>query len=234
MQISGVEGASRTGHWRRRESPKRMARATADARQNGLSATGRAGLRLGVAIGGVDEGLAAGVAGLPIGAGVAIFLTAAIPTDAALGVFVWTAVFVRAGTLEAAVVLGDFFLCVAFLALDVDEDLRGLLGFGASRTCLLFGGALGFALRGFGRNGDGFERHEGLLSHTLEWLAPWADASQVGLCCCGFYFDGRMCLINELKLSLGRHDTRERGSAAEVVDTVNGVDWLAVIVSDID
>ncbi len=166
LQISGAEV------WRRRESPKRMARAWADARQNGLSGTGRAGLRLRVAIGGVDERLAAGVAGFPIGAGVAVFLTSAIPADAALGVFVGRAVFVRTGALKAAVILRDFLLGVALLALDFGEDLRGLFDF----PFVLFGGALGFALRGVGRNGGGFERHERLLVH--EWSSVWMRSAR--------------------------------------------------------
>jgi hypothetical protein len=73
---------------------------------------------------------------------------------------------------------------------------------------VLFGGALGFAFRGFGRNDDSFERHECLLRHMREWLPPWADGSQAGLCC-GFYFDRWVCLVDELKLALGRHNTRE-------------------------
>ena len=129
-----------------------------------------ADLRFRVAIARVDEWLAASVAVLPVGAGVAVFLTAAIPADAALGVLVWCAVFLRGRALKAAMTFGGFFFGFSFLALDVCEDPRRLLGF----AFVLFGGALGVALRDFLCNCGGFERHERLVSHG-EMAAPRAE-----------------------------------------------------------
>ena len=58
----------------------------------GLRGRRFADLRLGIRVGCVDEGLAAGVAVVPVGATVAVFWASAIPADAALGVFFWCAV----------------------------------------------------------------------------------------------------------------------------------------------
>jgi hypothetical protein len=124
------------------------ARLTTSRRQprkfiGGLRFAPGANLGLGVWVVGVVEQLAARFAVRPINPGIA---AAVIPIDTTLGgerVVFGAGQF---GAFPAAGVLGDFLLGFALLALARGEDLRGLLRF----AFVLLGGALGFALGGFG------------------------------------------------------------------------------------
>ena len=88
----------------------------------------------------------------PVAAAVAISLAAAIPADAALGVFVGGAFPAGGVALEAAPGLCGFFVGFAGFALALYQRAGGGFGSGASRAGHPFGCSLRLAFRGFSVN----------------------------------------------------------------------------------
>jgi hypothetical protein len=118
-----------------------------------------ANLRLGVGVAGVDEGLAASVAVVPIAIGVAVFLAATISTNPAHGVFIGRLVLAGlCGAPPPIVGLGEFF-GFDFFAGNLQQNFGG--GFGVA--FVLLGGALRVAFRCLGGDGVGFKKHQVLI-----------------------------------------------------------------------
>ena len=111
-----------------------------------------ADLGLGGCVVGVVEQLAARLAMRPVDPGVA---AAVIPIDTTLGGEDVVFGAGQLGAFPAAVVLGNFFLGFALLALGFQQNIRGLLRF----AFVLLGGSLGFTLGGFDCEGFRFEGH---------------------------------------------------------------------------